>query len=270
MKRMLALIISVFILQLSYSQTWKYSSKGNPFDGKYKMAYVDGSGGEFPYDNPYLALTKYENKKDINIYIDDAGSYDSDQGVSVYLIFDNEPEVKYKATGVSYSADNSAIFFDYINYPPYASLDNNLDKIKIIEKLKKASKLYVRIEDDYYGQKDLTFSLRGSTKALNFLTEYEKNKSIIRNSTKENYVQKLIYQIENKLSNLESTTYDKDWKTELSNQISKDYDDNFIYDSITVSPHNRLYKDYNIVEVFYVDDDNNQIKVDVAIMAVVN
>ncbi len=56
----------------------------------------------------------------------------------------------------------------------------------------------------------------------------------------------------------------------FANQISKDYDDNFVYDSITVAPHNSLYKDYNIVEVFYVDDDNNQIKVDVAIMAVVN
>jgi len=269
MNRILSLIISVFILQLSYSQTWKYSSKGNPFDGKYKMAYVDGSGGEFPYDNPYLALTKYENKKDINIYIDDAGSYDSRQSVSLYLIFDNEPDVKYQAFGLSFSADNSAIFFDYIN-TTYASSPSDLDKIDIIEKLKKASELYVRIEDEYYGRKDLTFSLLGSTKALNFLIDYEKTKQIVKSLSNEDYVKKLISQIENKLSNIESKTYDKDWKTEVANQISKDYDDNFVYDSITVAPHNSLYKDYNIVEVFYVDDDNNQIKVDVAIMAVVN
>jgi len=268
MKRILTLFISLFIWQFSFAQTWQYSSKGNAFDGKYKMAYVDGLGGEFPYNDPYLALTKYENKKDIDIYISDAGSYDSDQGVAVYLIFDNEPDVKYKAIGVSYSTDNSAIFFDYINYPPYASFYNNLDKIKIIEKLKKASKLYVRIEDDYYGQKDLTFSLRGSTKALNFLTDYEKNKSIIKNSTKENYVQKLIYQIEDKLSNLENNS--NDWRIKLSKQISKDFDDKFVFDSIKVVPHSRLYKDFNIVEVFYVDEENNSIKIDVALKAVMN
>ena len=262
-------VILLFIPLISFGQTWKYSSKGNAFDGKYKMAYVDGLGGEFPYNDPYLALTKYENKKNIDIYISDAGSYDSDQSVSLYLIFDNEPDVKYQAFGLSFSADKSAIFFDFIN-TSYASSPSNLDKIDIIEKLKKAAKLYVRIEDEYYGQKDLTFSLRGSAKALNFLIDYEKPKQIVKSLSNEDYVKKLISQIENKLSNLESTTYDKDWKTELSNQISKDYDDNFVYDSITVSPHNRLYKDYNIVEVFYVADDNNQIKVDVAIMAVVN
>lgn len=267
MKKFIASIVSIFIIQLSYSQTWQYSSKGNAFDGKYKMAYVDGYGGEFPYDDPYLALTKYENKKDINIYIADAGSYDSRQGVSVYLIFDNEPDIKYKALGLSYSTDKSAIFFYSISPPPYVSFDNNLGKKKIIEKLKKASKLYVRIEDDYYGTRDLNFSLKGSTNALNFIIDYEKRKSVM-NLDKESYIQKLLTQIEGKLSNLENTP--NDWRFELSTQIGKDYNMNFIYDSITVAPHKVLYKNFKMVEAFYVDSENNLIKIDVPLEGIIN
>jgi hypothetical protein len=175
-KKLLFLTLCLLIFQVSHSQTWKYSTEGNAFDGKYKQSYVYGSGGKFPYNEPSLHLTKYEKEEDINLYIDDAGSYDYNQGVIVYWIFDNEPDIRYKTIGVEFSADRSAIFSEKFRFSDGTTTfadeiltEDYLNVIDFIEKLKSASKVYVRIEDNYYGKKDLTFSLRGSTKALNYL-----------------------------------------------------------------------------------------------------
>ena len=52
MKNLLILLtLFAFTLQ-SNAQSWKKSSGGDAFDGKYRTSSVRGSGGDFPYENP--------------------------------------------------------------------------------------------------------------------------------------------------------------------------------------------------------------------------
>ena len=55
MKRILLLLFFITLSFESFSQ-WSYKTVKSDFDGTYKRAIVVGSGGEYPYKNPYLVV----------------------------------------------------------------------------------------------------------------------------------------------------------------------------------------------------------------------
>ena len=72
MKKLILFTLTTLLINPLFSQTWKTESGGNDFDGKYKLAYVQGVGEEFPYNEPLMAFIKWDNQEDYSFYIKDA------------------------------------------------------------------------------------------------------------------------------------------------------------------------------------------------------
>ena len=168
-------ILFILILPLlSYSQTWSFSEGGNAFDGQYKTASVVGTGNNYPYTKPVLVINRF-NGDAINFYISSAGYFQEKTGIGVYWSFDNEPDVLYSTYDWSISSDGKTLFFSEFNDPNSPA---KLQPIDFIEKLTLASKVSLRIKDNF-GQNDIEFSLRGSTKAINSVIPSEDRKEMI-------------------------------------------------------------------------------------------
>ena len=167
----LVIVVAFFIFLEGYSQTWKYYSKENAFDGKFKMCYVT-TKGVFPYSEPYLAIQSHEKNNEIDIFIADAGRYDLDEYVAVLWSFNNEPDVVYRTWELLFSK-SGAIFNEQKFYTPPDYTDINkakfLTKFEFINKIMSASSVSVRIKGKYNELLDLDFSLRGSSKAINYV-----------------------------------------------------------------------------------------------------
>ena len=164
MKKLLLLLLCVPLIGMG--QTWNYRSDGNDFDGKYRTSYVTGTGDDWPYDSPQLVVNYWEENERLNLYIAKSGYFTSGSGTTVYFSFNNENEMIYVCDDLSYSTDNEEVFID-----DFYLRDNDneeFDKIEIIEKLMNASYVNIRIKNDY-GQNDMKFSLKGSTKAIKFV-----------------------------------------------------------------------------------------------------
>lgn len=159
------IFITILLCQVTISaQSWSFKSGGNAFDGKYKTSSIKGKGTDFPYNNPLLVINLFKEES-LNFYIADAGYFQNLSETEVLWIFNNEPNTLYKSNNLSKSDDSKIIFFDdFIN----SNTNENLSRIEFIEKLKTANKVNIRIKDNY-GQNDLLFSLRGSTKAINYV-----------------------------------------------------------------------------------------------------
>jgi len=171
MKKLLVLLSFCAITNL-YSQSWKSSSGGNAFDGKYKTAYVQGVGSEFPYNKPLLTVNLY-NDESLNFYIASAGYFQSESETSVKWIFSNEPNVIYITDDLSISKDNKIIF---LNSFKNSITSDYLSRLDFINKLKTASRVDVRISDKY-DDNDIVFKLSGSSRAINFvISKKYKNK----------------------------------------------------------------------------------------------
>ena len=156
--------IALLVSFNSFGQTWKYSEGGNAFDGKYKTSVVTGVGTKFPYKNPSLVINRFEGKP-INFYITEGGFFQEKTGISVLWVFDSEPDKLYSTYDFSISPDGKILFFTEFNNPDGSG---KLKPVDIIEKLTLANKVTIRMSDDY-GSNDIIFSLRGSTKAINFV-----------------------------------------------------------------------------------------------------
>lgn len=94
MKKLLLILIS--LPMIGAGQSWRYSSKENDFDGKYKITHVVGTGNDYPYDSPLLVICYYEQSDQIDLYISDAGHYTSSSNTEVLLSFNNEKGILYK------------------------------------------------------------------------------------------------------------------------------------------------------------------------------
>ena len=177
MKKLILFTLTTLLINPLFSQTWKTESGGNDFDGKYKLAYIQGEGEEFPYNEPVMAFIKWSNQEDYTFYIKDADFLQPSTSIEIILVFDNEPGVfysVYESTDgkLSLSTDGKTAFLngfrnskDRISYSKY----------EILQKLMSASTVSVRFKDRF-GQNDTKFSLSGSTKAINFvLPESELN-----------------------------------------------------------------------------------------------
>jgi hypothetical protein len=184
-------LIFVFVL-LSYnslnSQTWKYKTDGNPFDGEYKVAMVQGKNEYKPSSNPMLVINLF-NEETLNFFIGNTGHYSSESNVEVLWVFDNEPKTIYKSEELSLSEDGKTIFFDTFKN---TITDDYLYEIEFIEKLKSGSKVDVRIKNKYE-KNDIVFSLVGSTKAINYVISKKYKEHLIdyKNELKKSAIEEL-------------------------------------------------------------------------------
>ena len=149
------------------SQSFKYSSGGNPIDGEYKFAYVTSyEGAEFPYQDATIYFNKLSSGSS-NLYISGTGFYMEEfSEVQVYFVFDEEDDI-YITTSVSYSSDNESIFIS--SFRDFKT-GESYSRDHILKKLKESNSLYMRVEDSGV-KNDYMFDLSGSTKAINFVLD---------------------------------------------------------------------------------------------------
>jgi len=162
-KKNIIILVAFLICLTGYSQVWKYDSGGNAFDGKYKSANVIGACSDFPYNKPALCLNIFK-ERNMNLYIANSGYYSDENDVQIMFIFSNEPKTIYYSGEIRLSKDKETIFL--LSFKSDRS--RYLDRIDFINKLKKSSRLDVRIKSEYKNR-DIKFSLSGSTKALNYV-----------------------------------------------------------------------------------------------------
>lgn len=154
-KNCLLLVLLSFSITSLFSQ-WTFKKGETDFDGSYKTSSVFGYGGSFPYQKPLFVINKFDDGTP-NIYITGAG-YSGCDGKQILFKFKGDDSV-YKTTSVSEGRENESWFIDSFE---------NLEIIEFFNLLKKNSLMSVRLLSDC-SKKDYKFSLKGSTKALNFV-----------------------------------------------------------------------------------------------------
>jgi hypothetical protein len=174
MKKFILLIIVCNSLFMN-AQTWTFNSGGSDFDGKYKTSSIKGSATNYPYNTPLLVINYFEKDDLLNFYINNSGYYSDSSDVEVLWVFNNEKDVIYETPALSLSSDGKSIFFKKFKSPKSGNL---LSVYEFIEKLKKASSISVRVKGQF-DKNDIKFSLRGSSKAINYIIPAEKMKSKI-------------------------------------------------------------------------------------------
>jgi len=151
MKRIILTIATVLSLTSLFSQAWIYTPHKNKFEGtSFEIAAAYGQG-DFPYNSPILAVRKSE-ETGTEIMMTGVGYANADRTVLKYYFDDGEAET----IRISTSTDGQSYFL-YVD-----------NQTEFINKLKTGSKVYFRA---YTGtdQHDYTFSLSGSTAAINKL-----------------------------------------------------------------------------------------------------
>ena len=268
MKKLLFLSILFLYTQTNVSaQSWKYENGGDVFDGKYKTSFVKGTGSNYPYNKPILAINKYDTSPAVNFYISSAGYFQEDTSLKILWVFNTEPDVIYSTYDWSYSSDGKTIFLREFNDP---KSDNKISKYEFMKKLKSASKVSARISDKY-GTNTLTFSLSGSTKAIDFvlpnlndLISDVESKRKIKNEFKE--VKKT--ELNRLLEILKNQKISESSMSILKNQIETDLGIGLLglegtgetYTSIKLSPYKQkgMFESYGYVNVFYVLEDGTE------------
>jgi len=271
----LIIIFTLFAFTLqSNAQSWRKSSGGDEFDGKYKTSSVTGKADNYPYTKPSLVVNTFENDNSINFYIASSGYWSEDSGVSILWVFNNEPNTIYSTYDWSYSADNKILFFKEFNNP---NSDLKLSAYEFIDKLRKASKVSVRISNDY-GKNNMSFSLSGSTNAINhvlpnldeILSGIEKKNTILKEAIKErdslistktidfNKIlsekkvkgsSDVISKIIDKLKNEDSDTKEKLFKDSTSL-------------SIVLQERLKMGLRYGYIDIFFVFEDGTKLELD--------
>lgn len=255
------LLIALLLSLNFYSQGWKFNSGSSDFDGNYKTSYVVGKGNKFPYNEPLLTINKFEKDETLNFYISGAGFFREGTNARIMLVFSNEPDLIYSSYSISFSSDGKIVFLDTFNDPNSSSL---ISKYEILEKIKKATKLSVRASDKY-GSNDIVFSLRGSTKAVNYVISEEqlisKINKVKEEREKEETEKKLINENVEKLINVakseklgESSTF------VLKQSIEDKLNAGKIYTSLLIKPTSNfdMFKNYGYVDVYAVLENGKE------------
>ena len=268
MKKLLFLSVLFLYIQINVSaQSWKYENGGDVFDGKYKTSFVKGTGSNYPYNKPILAINKYDTSTAVNFYISSAGYFQEGTDVNIMWVFNTEPDVIYSTYDWSYSSDGKTIFLREFNDP---KSDNKISKYEFMEKLKSASKVSVRTSDKY-GKNNLTFSLSGSTKAIDFvlpnlkdlISDVESERQIKNKFKEEKKVE-----LNKLLEILKTQKISESSMSILKNQIETDLGIGLLgqegtgetYTSIKLSPYKQkgMFESYGYVNVFYVLEDGTE------------
>ena len=161
----ISLLILIITPAILFSQSFKFAKGGNPLDGEYKYAYVQGNGGEFPYEDATLYLNKFDGKSNTNFYLSGSGYYIEGYSKAVVILkFSNEDEI-FESDYVSYSSDGESLFLDsFIG----RSTNSKLTKQEILDKFKSANSVYLRVQTQNDKQ-DYNFNLSGSSKAIEYV-----------------------------------------------------------------------------------------------------
>jgi hypothetical protein len=168
MKKVYLILIIIPLFSISYCQSWSYKAGENVFDGKYKIASVVGKGGKFPYNSPVFVINNFKNET-INIYISDVGYAGCDNKVAIIKFAGDSSTYKF---AIKTNSDKDTWFIDYLYY---STDEDYINWIKLLDNLKKYSRMYIRLSSDC-GQTDLEFPLIGSTAAINFVASDYINK----------------------------------------------------------------------------------------------
>lgn len=152
---------------IGLSQTWKYNSVSNDFEGKYKTASIKGNGSDYAYDNPSLVINSFENSG-INFYISNAGQYIYGSNTRIILSFNNEKSRIYSAVDISWAGDN--VFMGNIFTSSFNGImqEEKLTRLQIFKKIMNASYLHISIRNRNE-QNDMKFSLSRSTQAIKYV-----------------------------------------------------------------------------------------------------
>lgn len=164
MRSLLTCFISVLLISTVFGQSWNFKATGNDFDGRIRTATIVGKGGEYPYTSPTLVVNFFENSKSLNFYITDMGYTGCDDNQALFVV---DGTHRLKTQYVSDDSEKSTLFFDgfeKINSGEYGTFSN----LEVLQFLKSGTKLSVRVSNDCY-QRDYSFSLTGSTAAINFV-----------------------------------------------------------------------------------------------------
>jgi hypothetical protein len=156
MKKLILFFTLLFISMSVFSQ-WSYKSKSTDFDGKYKITWEVGYGGEYPYKNASLNIVKHQGSSEVNIYISDAG-YSGCNNLFLYFKF-NGDENLYSSQSVSSGVNNDAWFLKRLD---------DIEIFQLLEKFKNHKNLSIRVGSSC-GYKDYKFSLKGATKSINYV-----------------------------------------------------------------------------------------------------
>ena len=164
----IALVILLPIITFSqYTQdnfnTWHYEKVGNPFDGFSKRAFVYGKGNNPDFQTPVMNIIRGDNSEYLSLIISNAGD----------LFFVGEVNLSFDETDIVYSAQYYTEKSYEIDLRTFNKENDGagVSIYTIIEELKSASKVYVRLirhgakRNKVYN--DMTFSLQGSTKQIN-------------------------------------------------------------------------------------------------------
>ena len=274
MKKLILFTLITLLVNPLFSQTWQTDSGGDDFDGKYKLAYVQGVGEEFPYNEPLMAFIKWSNQEDYTFYIKDADYLQPSTSIDIIFVFDNEPGVfysVYESTDgkLSLSTDGKTAFLngfrnskDRISYSKY----------EILQKLMTASTVSVRFKDKF-GQNDTKFNLSGSTKAINFvLPESElnvlveksisdRNEALANKEKKIDFADSLLETIKPIGLTDESIKYlEKEIKQNLGIDwpLPESYADEIASIKYEVDFESKSFKDDSEVDIFYILKDGTE------------
>ena len=188
----LIFIIAFSATYIISAQSWKYKSGGNAFDGKYRTSTIQGKGTDFPYNKPLLVINLF-NEESLNFYISGAGYFSSSSDIEILWAFNNEPNVIYESESFSISDDGKIIFFTSFKN---TTTDEVYYELDYFEKLKSAGKVDIRVSGKY-GKNDISFSLSGSTKAIDYVVSKkyrDKRKALL-----EEYKEKLLAKIDEQI-----------------------------------------------------------------------
>ena len=263
----------------SNAQIWKFTSGGNDFDGRYKTSSIKGSASNYPYNKPRLVINYFDKDNSLNFYIINAGYYSDSSDVKVLWVFNNEKDIIYETPLINLSSDGKSIFFEEFKSPKSGEY---LSVYEFIDKLKKATNVSVRVKGQF-DKNDIKFSLRGSTKAINYVISKEEFKSKIdeiKNQRREQYEKnEAIAVLENKKkflfeSLIKTIKNEKLNETSLSILKSKIKNDLGIgyfgkkgialnYKVIKIKPTTDevMFKQFGYVDLFYLLEDDTEKKI---------
>ena len=259
MRRILLLIFFITLSFESFSQ-WRYKTVKTDFDGTYKRAIVVGSGGEYPYKNPYLVV-RYGEENGLEIYISDAG-YSGCDSRKVFFKFNGDDE-KYKSQYINEGTNSDSWFVQSLE---------NITFFELLNKFMNHSSVSVRLSNDC-GRKDYRFSLSGSSKAIRYVIpskiltdELEKirlkrKKEIEKIELEKKSKAIQLKQVKKLFDSIKQLELDEISMERMKLIIENDIKNfKFKINTIKLKPNHRTAKD-RFVDAFYILENDNELPI---------
>lgn len=156
------ILLFLFIPFILKSQSWVYKEINSPFEGNYKVAQIYGLGNDYPYTKPLAKIIKYKDDK-AYLSLDKCGYFVEDGLTEITIYFDKTNKI-FNTRFLDIYKDNELLIGDI-----FFDLDRQqLNFSEIMSFMKSSNKMYIRVSSKY-STNDLVFSLKGSTKAIEFI-----------------------------------------------------------------------------------------------------